>query len=213
MMQATVAELHAFDPFAGEPVRQPTVLWCRPTDSALVLGSRQSLDVVDVDRCHQSGLSLVRRRSGGGAVVVAADSMMWIDLVLPHGTVPDDVRASMEWAGECWTEALTALSRSPSLLSVHRQSMVITAWSDLVCFAGLGPGEVLLDGRKLVGLSQRRTRAGIRIQGAMHVVAPVVDVARLFVGPTPTIPVPVPAFVPVADPELLVGHLEECVRG
>jgi hypothetical protein len=33
-----------------------------------------------------------------------------------------------------------------------------------VCFGALGPGEVLIDGRKAVGVSQRRTRAGARFQ-------------------------------------------------
>ena len=42
--------------------------------------------------------------------------------------------------------------------------MVETPWSELVCFAGVGPGEVLLGAGKLVGLSQRRTRHGIRVQ-------------------------------------------------
>ncbi len=37
-------------------------------------------------------------------------------------------------------------------------------WSDRVCFAGVGPGEVLYDGTKLVGVSQRRTRSGARFQ-------------------------------------------------
>ena len=35
-----------------------------------------------------------------------------------------------------------------------------------VCFAGLGPGEVTVDGRKVVGISQRRTRAWARFQCA-----------------------------------------------
>ena len=33
-----------------------------------------------------------------------------------------------------------------------------------MCFAGLGPGEVLVDGRKVVGISQRRDRFGARFQ-------------------------------------------------
>jgi lipoate---protein ligase len=37
-------------------------------------------------------------------------------------------------------------------------------WSDRVCFAGLGPGEVTVDGRKVVGMSQRRTREGVLFQ-------------------------------------------------
>ncbi len=42
-----------------------------------------------------------------------------------------------------------------------------TRWSGLVCFGGLGAGEVsVAGGRKLVGLAQRRVRTGAWIQGA-----------------------------------------------
>ena len=46
--------------------------------------------------------------------------------------------------------------------------MVRTTWSDHVCFAGIGGGEVIRDGRKVVGISQRRTRAGARFQCALY---------------------------------------------
>ena len=49
-------------------------------------------------------------------------------------------------------------------LSVHDGAMASTAWSKLVCFDGVGAGEVLVGGRKLVGLSQRRTRHAARLQ-------------------------------------------------
>jgi hypothetical protein len=40
-----------------------------------------------------------------------------------------------------------------------------------VCFGGLGTGEVVdADGRKLVGISQRRTRAGARFQCMAHAI-------------------------------------------
>jgi hypothetical protein len=42
--------------------------------------------------------------------------------------------------------------------------MVRSALSDVVCFAGLGPGEVTIGGRKAVGISQRRTREAARFQ-------------------------------------------------
>jgi lipoate-protein ligase A len=42
-------------------------------------------------------------------------------------------------------------------------------WSIRVCFAGTGPGEVTLDGRKVVGISQRRTRQGALFQCAVIV--------------------------------------------
>jgi hypothetical protein len=37
-----------------------------------------------------------------------------------------------------------------------------------VCFAGIGPGEVVTGDDKLVGISQRRSRAGARYQCAVH---------------------------------------------
>jgi hypothetical protein len=41
-------------------------------------------------------------------------------------------------------------------------------WSRRVCFAGLGAGEVVVGPRKLVGISQRRTRDGARFQCVVH---------------------------------------------
>jgi lipoate-protein ligase A len=47
-------------------------------------------------------------------------------------------------------------------LEVHQGRSIETKWSRLVCFAGLGPGEVNLAGAKVVGIAQRRTREGAR---------------------------------------------------
>jgi len=50
--------------------------------------------------------------------------------------------------------------------SWHDGPMVCTPWCRQVCFAGIGPGEVTIDGHKVVGMSQRRTRAGALFQCA-----------------------------------------------
>jgi lipoate-protein ligase A len=84
--------------------------------------------------------------------------------------------------------------------------MVCTAWCELVCFAGLGPGEVSLAGTKLVGLSQRRTRNGIRIQGNLYTSPPAIDIADLLRPPRPDAPMPPVATLSV-NPEELVGRL------
>lgn len=163
--RGTVATLHALDPFVFGAV-EPVVWWCDPIDDALVLGSRQHDDLVDAAACERAGLEVVRRRSGGGAVIMRRRSVWWIDIVLPSGFAPDDVRGSMEWIGECWRDVLA--DRSPTPLRVHRGGLESTAWSDLVCFAGVGPGEVIAADGKVVGLSQRRTRRGIRVQGLVY---------------------------------------------
>ena len=48
--------------------------------------------------------------------------------------------------------------------TVHHGPLMRSEWSGLLCFAGLGPGEVTVGGRKVVGMSQRRTRAAARFQ-------------------------------------------------
>lgn len=135
---------------------------------AIVLGSRQAVDVVDAAACRRHGVEVARRRSGGGVVLLTPGAADWIDVVVP-ATDPrwdDDVRRSMIGIGERWVEALEGVVVGD--LTVHHGPMVPTPWSELVCFAGTAPGEVLLDGVKLVGLSQRRTRRGARFQCAIN---------------------------------------------
>jgi lipoate-protein ligase A len=47
---------------------------------------------------------------------------------------------------------------------MHDGPMQTTQWSRQICFAGLGPGECLVDGKKVLGISQKRTRAGASFQ-------------------------------------------------
>jgi lipoate---protein ligase len=135
---------------------------------ALVLGSAQPDDVIDRAACEAAGVEVVRRRSGGGAVLVEPGGVVWVDVEVPRGDPlwHDDVGRATWWLGECWAAALHDLGVGG--LTVHRGGLLRTRWSTLVCFAGLGPGEVTDEaGGKLVGIAQRRTRAGARMQCAV----------------------------------------------
>jgi lipoate-protein ligase A len=202
--RGSAGHLHGLDPFADGSVESPQVWVCAVDTPAIVLGSRQRPDLLDLDACARAGLEVVRRRSGGGAVLLRPDAVVWIDLVLPPGSVPDDIRASMVWAGERWCEALVAVGAAGDRMLVHRGGMVSTTWSDLVCFAGVGPGEVLVDGRKLVGLSQRRTRHGVRVQGQVHRRGLVSEMPGLFAVDMPADSVPEPALL--ADVGVTAGR-------
>jgi hypothetical protein len=114
--------------------------------------------------------------------------------------------------GDAWRDALIDLGGDPAALRVHRGDMVCTPWSNLVCFAGLGPGEVLVDDRKLVGLSQRRTRHGIRVQCQIHRTPLLGEMAGLFAGPTPDVAITEPALLadvvaPAPDDSMLANAL------
>jgi hypothetical protein len=85
-----------------------------------------------------------------------------MDFWVPRGDPlwDDDVVLSTRWLGKLWVRALGLLGVEG--LQVHEGRSVETEWSGSVCFAGLGPGEVSVAGAKLVGICQRRTRAGAR---------------------------------------------------
>lgn len=148
-----------------DPIRR--ALWSFDVSApALVLGSTQSPDAVDAAATARAGVEVVRRRSGGGAVWLVPGQVSWLDVVLPADDplAEADVSRSALWLGQVWARALHRLGVEGE---VHTGAMVRSRWSDLVCFAGLAPGEVIVADRKVVGVSQRRTRAGARFQCAV----------------------------------------------
>jgi lipoate---protein ligase len=153
---------------ALEPTGERLVWWLDVERPALVLGSAQPDTVVDQDACQAAGIEVVRRRSGGGAVLLVPGECVWLDVVVPHGDPlwHDDIGRSMWWLGEVWAEALMSLGCDD--VRVHRGPVQHTPWSRLVCFDGLGAGEVTVGGRKAVGISQRRTREWGRLQSCVN---------------------------------------------
>ena len=127
-----------------------------PTATAVVLGSTQPDSVLVPDT------PAARRRSGGGAVLMEPGGLVWVDVFVPAGDPlwELDVARAFAWLGTVWAAAVGAGARA------HAGPLVTTPWSRLVCFAGLGPGEVTVDGAKAVGMSQRRKRTGALFQCA-----------------------------------------------
>lgn len=132
---------------------------------AVVLGSTQADSVVDPTALAESGFELARRRSGGGAVLVGAGRVLWVDLLVGrHDRLwSEDVRIAPLWVGHLWAAALGSVGVVGTEVT---RTMQTNEWSRLVCFAGQGPGEVVVDGRKVVGVAQRRTRWGALFQCA-----------------------------------------------
>jgi lipoate-protein ligase A len=164
----TVAELHARSAaLVAGPVAARVAHAYQPVDRAVVLGSGQPEGTVDREACAAAEAEEVRRRSGGGAVLVQPGGSVWVDLVVPS-TDPlwcADVGQAAWWVGEAWAAALRRCG--DGAFEVWKGPMLRREWSALVCFAGLAGGEVTgPGGRKVVGISQRRTRHGSLFQCA-----------------------------------------------
>ena len=189
-------------------------VWCMSaTRAAVVLGSRQTPSVLDATAVARADVDVVRRRSGGGAVLVVPGEMVWIDVIIPvaHRVWCPDVARSMEVVGEAWARALAPFDAGP--LHVHRGPMVRTPWSELVCFDGVGPGEVMRGDAKLVGISQRRTRLAARFQCALHLRHDPDALARLLTGPPPAVARRAVATLPAVPPLDLAASLAHALVG
>jgi len=156
------ATLHARD---GWESAVPLVRLLEVAAPALVLGSTQPLGDVDEAAAAEAGIDVVRRSSGGGAVLLIPGEHVWLDVVVPRSDAAwtDDISRAAWWLGERWAEVL-----APRSLEVHRGRLGGGEFGRVVCFAGRGPGEVVADGAKLVGVAQVRRRAGARFQSMVH---------------------------------------------
>ena len=122
------------------------------TEPALVLGSRGR----DPQMCETT----TRRQSGGGIVWLDPRESTWIDVTLPRNDPlwSDDLSRSFHWLGDTIAAAFVDLGLNAG---THKANLVGTG---SCCFDGIGPGEVILSDRKLVGIAQRRTRHSARFQ-------------------------------------------------
>lgn len=155
--------------------------------AALVLGSHQSEDMWDAGALSAADVDVARRRSGGSAVLVGAGRVLWVDLLIPASDPlwDDDVSRAAWWVGDLWASVIDGAD-------VWKGPMRDNEWSKLVCFAGLGPGEVIVGGRKVVGVCQRRTPRAALFQTAALLEWRPEEYTSLLARP-------------VADPGILVG--------
>jgi lipoate-protein ligase A len=164
----TASELHRAWPAVEDDPGHRAVAVCRARRPALVLGSTQDEAIVDRARAAARGVEVTRRRSGGGAVLITPHDPLWVDVWVPAGDplFDDDVGRAFYWLGELWADALRGLGAG-ALTVVHGPSPRLEGWAAAVCFAAASSGEVVTaDGRKVVGLAQRRARAGSHFHGA-----------------------------------------------
>jgi lipoate-protein ligase A len=149
-----------------------TVFVAQVARATLVLGGNQSADVVDLSL--DPTMKLHRRRGGGGLVLLRREDL-WIDWWIPRDDLrwSHDVRVSSIQAGTWWAEALRTRTRDD--VHVHEGALEGDDKFRVVCFAGRGPGEVFVDQRKTVGLTQWRVREGVFVSTVLHA-GPTTDV-------------------------------------
>lgn len=129
------------------------------TEDAATFGYSQDFGVVQTMTRLRP---LVRRPTGGGIVEHDAD---WTYSVVVPACDPwhalsarESYRKIHEWMREAFAAACVATELSPCCAREAPGR----------CFAGAERHDLLLDGRKIAGAAQRRTRCGLLIQGSVR---------------------------------------------
>ena len=161
-VREAITELYDYDVLRDE--RDAVMYAVRTERPTLVLGSTQSSDLLDLEGL--GGMALRRRRGGGGLVLLQPDDL-WIDWWIPSmdDRWRSDVHASSRLAGQWWAEVLARFVDGD--ITVHDGPLEGDPAFRLVCFAGRGPGEVFVDDKKAVGVTQWRVREGIFVSTVM----------------------------------------------
>lgn len=162
-MKPEFRELYDYDEL--RKASEATMYVITPERATLVLGSTQSTDLLDPERV---GDVPIRHRRGGGGLVLVRPDDLWIDWWIPAGDERwrGDVHASSRMVGQWWADVLKEYVAGD--VAVHEGPLEGDPAYRLVCFAGRGPGEVFVDGKKAVGVTQWRVREGIFLSTVMH---------------------------------------------
>ncbi len=152
--------------------QRPSLRWYAAAQPALVLGTSQRPQEADLSACQQAGVTLHRRSSGGTAVLMSPDFVM-LDVALPagHRLALPDITEAYRWLGEVWVAVLRSAGLPARIISVAEARADRQALDGVIrqaCFGGRSPYEVLVEDRKVVGLSQVRRRSGTLLQVGLY---------------------------------------------
>jgi lipoate-protein ligase A len=111
--------------------------------------------------------------------------VLGLDILLPHGhpLAISDVVEAYRWLGIGWTETLRQFGLDARLVSIAEARAApppppeLADAIRLACFGALSPYEVVVGGRKVVGLAQLRRR-NVLLQSGVHLRFDALELAR-----------------------------------
>lgn len=155
-----IEELYEYEVLRS--ISEPTMFVVRTEAPVIVLGSMQDRGLLVENLPYE-----VRRRRGGGGMVLLQPDDLWVDWWIPNTDARwrHDVHQSSQLAGRWWQEALANAGFESEL---HEGGVEGDEEVRVLCFAGKGPGEIFIEDRKVVGVTQWRVREGVFLSTVLH---------------------------------------------
>lgn len=142
-------------------------------------------EILDLDRCREDAIPVVRRITGGG-VIYHADELTY-SIVCPTSAIPDsrNVRKAFFHLTSFLIEFYRSLRLSPAYAADYHRGDKRLGERAPLCFAGMESCDILLGGRKIGGNAQRRLKEVIFQHGSIPLRQMAGEGARYLHAPVP----------------------------
>ena len=140
--------------------------WKQPT---LTVGYAQNIErEIDFERCEELGIQVVRRPTGGRALLHHHELTYSLTAPIPHAKFPHSLRGAYEVIARALLVGLEKLGVKDAVLAnarkVDRRQVSFHSPS---CLSSINHWEIQVQGAKLVGSAQRRTKRAFLQHGSI----------------------------------------------
>jgi len=140
--------------------------WKRPT---LTVGYAQNFGKeIDVNQCRKLGIQIVRRPTGGRALLHQHEVTYSFTAPIPHPKFPSSLFGAYKSVAEALLEGLKGIGvRDAILASGRKTDMGRNPSHSPSCLSSVNHFEIEVQGAKLVGSAQRRTKRAFLQHGSI----------------------------------------------
>ncbi len=128
--------------------------------AGLSLGYHQDIREINVDFCKKAGISIVRRLTGGNAIL--HDNEITYSYIIDEKLMPDSLLESYKRISEGLLNSLCILGVDAAM-----NERVEKKEKSPICFQDPSWYEITVNGKKIIGSAQKRTRGKVLQHGAV----------------------------------------------
>ena len=139
--------------------------WQKPTLS--VGYSQDASREINLELCRELGIPVVRRPTGGKAVLHGSEITYSVTAPNAHPSFAHGMRKTLRVIGNALLSGLEELGVCGAVLNDRENNSANGSLVSPACFASLNNFEILVEGKKLAGSAQKRTRKAFLQHGSI----------------------------------------------